>query len=110
MHAEEWREAERAEINSIKIVNDVYTLVPRAKGMNVLGSRWVYNKKFHPDNTVDKWKARWVAKGFKQKLGIDYESVFAPTGRIESVRVLLAIASVYRLNYKQQSSILPLSS
>ena len=78
-------------------MNDVYTLVLRAKGMNVLGSRWVYNKKFHPDNTVDKWKARWVAKGFKQKIGIDYESVFSPTGRIESVRILLAIASIYRM-------------
>ena len=78
-------------------MNDVYSLVPKAKGMNILGSRWVYNKKFHPDNTVDKWKARWVAKGFKQKLGIDYESLFAPTGRIESVRILLAITSIYRM-------------
>ena len=54
-------------------------------------------KKFNPDHTVDKWKARWVAKGFKQKFGVDYDIVFAPTGRIESVRILLALASIHRL-------------
>jgi hypothetical protein len=94
---ENWLEAEQAEINSIKVVNKVYSLVPKAKGMNILGSRWVYLKKFKPDHTVDKWKARWVAKGFKQKFGVDYDIVFAPTGRIESVRILLALASIYRM-------------
>ena len=94
---ENWLEAELAELNSIITIHNVYELVPRLKGMNVLGSRWVYNKKFHPDNTVDKWKARWVAKGFMQKFGVDYDSVFAPTGRIESVRILLCLASIYLL-------------
>jgi hypothetical protein len=94
---ENWLEAELEEMNSIKVVHEVYSLVPKVKGMNILGSRWVYVKKFNPDHTVDRWRARWVAQGFKQKFGVDYDIVFAPTGRIESVRILLCLASIHRM-------------
>ena len=41
-----------------------------------------------------------IAQGFKQKFGVDYDIVFAPTGRIESVRILLCLASMHSYRMK----------
>ena len=42
---------------------------------------------------MEKYKARLVAKGYKQKVGIDYEEVFAPVARIETVRLVISLAT-----------------
>jgi hypothetical protein len=51
--------------------NDVWEVVPRPEGKSVVGSRWIYKIKHAADGSVDKFKARFVAKGFSQKEGID---------------------------------------
>jgi hypothetical protein len=48
-------------------------LVPSARGQNVIDCKWVYKVKHKADGTVDPYKARLVAKCFKQRYGIDYE-------------------------------------
>uniref|UniRef100_A0A2N9EEB8 CCHC-type domain-containing protein n=1 Tax=Fagus sylvatica TaxID=28930 RepID=A0A2N9EEB8_FAGSY len=49
------------------------------------------------DGTIQTFKARLVAKGFRQREGIDYFDTYAPVARITSIRVLIALASIYKL-------------
>ena len=53
------------------------------------------------DGTIDKFKSRLVAKGFTQKEGIDYFDTYPPVARITTIRVLIALASIYKLEIHQ---------
>lgn len=59
-----WR---KAEIQSI-MDNKTWCLVDPPKGIKPIGSKWIPQKKFHPDGTIDKYKARLVVKGFAQRV------------------------------------------
>ena len=61
-----WVDAMVEEYNSI-MTNDVWEIVPRPKKRSVVGSRWIYKIKYAADGSVDKYKARFVAKGYAQK-------------------------------------------
>jgi len=58
-----------------------------------IGLKWVFKIKKDPDGNIVKYKARLVAKGYAQRFGVDFEEVFALVARIETVRVLLALAA-----------------
>ena len=73
--------------------NDVWEIVPRPEGKTVVGSRWVYKIKQGADGSVEKCKARFVAKGFSQVEGINYDETFAPVAWYPPVRVILAISA-----------------
>jgi hypothetical protein len=47
---------------------------------------------------VERFKIRFVARGYVQKDGIDYKEVFAPVANLESIRILLALAAKYDLD------------
>jgi len=53
----------------------------------------VFKVKKDPAGNVVKHKARLVAKGYAQKQGVDFDEVFAPMARLETVRLLLAMAA-----------------
>lgn len=46
------------------MTNDVWEVVLRPKGISVVGSRWIYKIKYAADGSVEKYKARFVAKGY----------------------------------------------
>lgn len=73
--------------------NDVRDIVPRPKDKLVVSSKWLYKIKYASDGSIEKHKARFVARGFSQKVGIDYEEAFAPAARYTSVRTIIAIAA-----------------
>ena len=71
--------------------NDTYTLSELPKGRTAVGGRWVYAIKSCPGKE-DKFKARFVAKGYNQKKDLDYTDTFSPTARMTSVRLLMQLA------------------
>jgi hypothetical protein len=64
------------------------------KGKSVVTSKWIYKIKHTADGSIEKYKARFVARGFSQKEGVDYEETFAPVARYTSIRVVISLASV----------------
>ena len=52
--------------------NDVWELVPRPKGVNVIGTKWIFKNKFDEHGTVIRNKSRLVAQGYIQVEGVDY--------------------------------------
>ena len=72
--------------------NDVWTLTPRPKGVNIIGTKWIFHKKTDEEGNVIHNKARLVAQGYTQVEGVDFDETFAPIAHIEYIRVLLALA------------------
>jgi hypothetical protein len=60
---------------------------------NVIDCKWVYRIKKHANSIVDRYKlARLVAKGYKQRYGIDYEDTFGPFVKAATIRIVLAVS------------------
>ena len=55
--------------------NKIWTLVPRPKDKNVIGTKWVFKNKLNEDGEVSRNKARLVCKGYSQEDGIRDSSV-----------------------------------
>ena len=91
-----WIEAIQKELNSLSS-NNTWELVDTPTDRKLISSKWVFKKKYLPSGLIDKYKARLVARGFTQKQGIDFEETFSPTLRYESLRLLLSLATIYRL-------------
>ena len=68
--------------------NDVWNVVPRPEGKSVMTSKWIYKIKHATDGSIKKYKAQFMARGFSQKEGINYEETFAPMGRYTSIMAL----------------------
>eukprot|EP00253_Pinus_taeda_P012596 PITA_12596 len=73
--------------------NDVWEIVPRPKGKSVVTSRWLYKIKNVANGSVEKFKARFLAWGFSQVEGVDYEETFAPIAQYTSIRAVISIAA-----------------
>ncbi|CAM8908234.1 unnamed protein product [Rhodiola kirilowii] len=84
-----------AEIASIG-KNDTWELIPLPVGKNAIGVKWVYKTKYRPNSQVDQLKARLVVKGYRQKPGIDYFEVFAPVAIMDTIRMIIALATQNR--------------
>lgn len=71
-----WKDAMNEEYKSI-MKNNVWYVVPRPKDKSVVISKWLYKIKHGADGSAEKYKARFVARGFSQKEGVDYNEIFA---------------------------------
>jgi len=99
-----WRSAMEEEIHAIH-KNDTWEMTTLRSNQKAIGVKWVYKIKRTAEGEVSRYKARLVAKGYKQKYGIDYEEVFAPVVRLDTVKLLIALAAhhnwkIYQLDVK----------
>jgi hypothetical protein len=95
-----WKEAINDEMDSI-LSNNTWILVDLPHGSKPIGCKWVFRRKYNTDGSLQTFKSRLVVKGFKQKEGIDYFDTYASVARITSIRVLMALASIFDLYVHQ---------
>ena len=98
-HATDWKRAMEEELESLK-ENDTFEITMQPEGKNLVGGKWVYTVKENSEGS-ETFKARYVAKGYSQVEGTDYQETFAPTANIASIRVLMQMAVQHDLSVHQ---------
>jgi hypothetical protein len=74
------------------ISNGTWELVLRHQGSNVVTGKWVFTHKLRVDGILDRYKARWVLRGFTQRPRVDYDETFSPVIKPATIRIVLATA------------------
>jgi len=75
------------------IKNNVWEVVTRPIYKSLVGSRWIFKVKHAANRSIKKYKVGFVAKGYSQVEGIDYEDAFSLIARYSSIRSILALAT-----------------
>jgi hypothetical protein len=88
-----WRDAMVEKHTSI-MKNDIWDIVSRPKGKSVVSSKWLYKIKHVADGSIEKFKAIFLARGFSQREGVDYEETFAPVARYTSIKAIMSLVSL----------------
>ena len=89
---DQWFESMKAEINSMHSSN-VWELTELSSGKRSLGNRWVFRKKRNSAGEVESYKSRLVLKGFLQKAGVDFNELYSPVSKFETIRTILNIVA-----------------
>ena len=74
------------------LMNRTWDLLPRPPHCNIVSGKWVFKHKFKADGTLERYKARWVLRGFTQHPGIDFDETFSPVVKPATVRTVLSLA------------------
>ena len=82
----------KEEMNSM-ISNQVWDLVELLNGVKPVGCKWVFKTKKDSLGNIERHKARFVAKGFTQREGIDYTETFYPVSKKDSLRIIMALVA-----------------
>lgn len=70
---------------------DIVTLPP---WKNMVGYIWVFTIKYNSDGTIERFKGFLVAKGYIQQEGVEFTETFSPVAKLNSVKLMLAIAAI----------------
>nr|CCA26485.1 putative polyprotein [Albugo laibachii Nc14] len=83
--SDEWRKAIQQELQALK-EKETWILTSKTAGTKVIGTKWVFALKRNEFGEVEKYKARLVALGYRQKYGVDYMDTYAPVANMNSIR------------------------
>ncbi|GKC82756.1 ribonuclease H-like domain-containing protein [Tanacetum coccineum] len=86
-----WRDAMYDEYNAL-IKNGTWILVPKPPNVNVVRSMWLFRHKYHADGSLSRYKARLVANGGTQQLGVYFDDTFSPVVKPATIRTVLSLA------------------
>jgi predicted Zn-ribbon and HTH transcriptional regulator len=93
MKSKKWRDAMIAEIEAIER-NKTLVLTILPERVKSIGVKWIFKKKKLNENSkIDNCKARLVAKRYAQEYRIDYTEVYAPMTRLDTIRLIIALAA-----------------
>ena len=73
-----------------------WDIVPKPENKSVVSSKWIYKIKHAADGSIEKYKEIFLARGFSQKEGINYEDTFALVARYTSIKTIMALASMMK--------------
>ena len=88
----QWRLATQSELDSMKRLN-TFTVMALPPGRKAIPCMWVFKRKHDKNGAVSRFKARIVAKGFRQVHGRDYDATFAPVLLYTTWRLLMALVA-----------------
>ena len=101
-----WLEAMKSEMGSM-YENKVWTLIDLPNDRRAIKNKWIFKRKTDADSSVTIYKARIVAKGFRQVQGVDYDEIFSLVYMLKSVRIMLAIAAFYEIWQMDKQNCIP---
>lgn len=88
-----WNLAMKQEYDSL-IQNGTWSLEELPSGRKAIKSKWVFKTKTKPDGTVERYKARLVAQGFSQRVGIDFDDTFSPVATLVTFRIMIGLKAI----------------
>jgi hypothetical protein len=90
-----WRAAMESEYNAL-MSNRTWRLVDRPLRAHTISGKWVFTHKLKPDGPLDRYKARWIVRGFTQRAGVDFGETFTPVVKPATIHTVLTIAASKR--------------
>jgi hypothetical protein len=66
--------------------------MPRPPRANVVTSKCIFKHKLQSDGSLERYKARWILRGFTQRPGVDFDETFSPVVKAATVRTVLSLA------------------
>jgi hypothetical protein len=72
--------------------NITWDLVPRPPGANVVTGKCIFKHKLKANGSLERYKARWVLRGFTQCTGVDYDETCSLVVKLATVRTVLTLA------------------
>ncbi|XP_071687777.1 uncharacterized protein [Rutidosis leptorrhynchoides] len=87
-----WRKAMEEEIKALQ-TNNTWEKCTLPESKKPVGCRWVFTIKHKSDGTIERYKARLVAKWYTQTYGVNYSETFSPVAKIDTIRVLFSVAA-----------------
>jgi len=88
-NVDDWKEVVRNEMDSTALSNVTWELTELPYSCKPVGCKWVFKRKLRPNGTIDKYKARLMAKSYTQKQGNNFFNTYSHVARMTTIQVLL---------------------